>query len=177
MKNIKTFEQFIVEKQEGTGKYNTVQKVIAKLGRRPSIQELAKFINDNYYNVTGVERGDNDERADDKIADLVGFYKFDIDEWEIAWEDAQNESVVTEAKNTIGIAFKDEDDYNDFVEFIESEGGKIVKNTGWDPKTKSWEVEMDIKVLDDIYGEGHPNDKHSGWHGALRDDFESVIIS
>jgi hypothetical protein len=88
----------------------------------------------------------------------------------------QNESVVTEAKNTIGLAFKDEDDYNGFVEFIEDEGGEIFKNIGWDSKTKSWEVIMDIKVLDSIYGEGTPANKESGWYGALPDDFESVII-
>ena len=89
-------ESIVTEKREDVGKYNTVKKVISKLGRRPSEQDLATFINNNYYDVTEVERGDNDERADDKIADLVGFYKFDIDDWEIAWADAQNESVVTE---------------------------------------------------------------------------------
>lgn len=86
------------------------------------------------------------------------------------------ESVVTEARNTIGLAFKDEDDYNGFVEFIDDEGGKIFKNIGWDNKTKSWEVIMDVKVLDDIYGEGTPANKESGWYGALPGDFESVII-
>jgi len=87
-----------------------------------------------------------------------------------------DESLVTEAKNTIGLAFKDENDYNGFVEFIEDEGGKIFKNIGWDNKTRSWEVIMDVKVLDDIYGEGHPGNKESGWYGALPGDFESVII-
>jgi len=87
-----------------------------------------------------------------------------------------SESVVNEAKNTIGLAFKSEDDYNGFVEFIEDEGGKIFKNIGWDHKTKSWEVIMNTSVLDDIYGEGHPGNKESGWYGALPTDFESVII-
>lgn len=98
MKRIKLFEEFIAEKREDVGKYNTVKKVVAKLGRRPSEQELAQFITDNYYDVTEVERGEDDPRANDKIADLVAFYKFDIDDWEIAWADAQNESVVTEAR-------------------------------------------------------------------------------
>lgn len=98
MKKVLLFEQFIAEKREDVGKYNTVKKVLAKLGRRPSEQELAQFITDNYYDVTEVERGDDDPSANDKIADLVGFYKFDIDDWEIAWADAQNESVITEAK-------------------------------------------------------------------------------
>jgi hypothetical protein len=102
--NIKrTFEEFINEQREDVGKYNTVKKVIAKLGRRPSEQDLATFINNNYYDVTEVERGDDDPSANDKIADLVAFYKFDIDDWEIAWADAQNESVVTEDK-TISFA-------------------------------------------------------------------------
>lgn len=97
--NIKrTFEEFINEKREDVGKYNTVKKVIAKLGRRASEQELASFINNNYYDVTEVERGDDDPAANDKIADLVAFYKFDIDDWEIAWADAQNESLVIESK-------------------------------------------------------------------------------
>jgi len=86
------------EKREDVGKYNTVKKVIKELGRRPSEQELATFINNNYYDVTEVERGEDDPAANDKIADLVGFYKFDIDDWEIAWFDAQNESVVNEEK-------------------------------------------------------------------------------
>ena len=89
-------ESSVTEKREEVGEYNTVKKVVAELGRRPSEQDLATFINDNYYDVTEVERGEDDPRANDKIADLVAFYKFDIDDWEIAWEDAQNESVVTE---------------------------------------------------------------------------------
>ena len=91
-------ESVVTEKREDVGKYNTVKKVIAELGRRPSEQDLATFINNNYYDVTEVERGDDDPTANDKIADLVGFYKFDIEDWETAWADAQNESVVTEAK-------------------------------------------------------------------------------
>ena len=90
-------ESVVTEKREDVGKYNTVKKVVAKLGKRPSEQELATFINNNYYDVTEVERGEDDPQANDKIADLVAFYKFDIDDWEIAWSDAQNESVVTEA--------------------------------------------------------------------------------
>ena len=103
-------ESTVSEKREDVGKYNTVKKVIAKLGRRPSEQDLASFINNNYYDVTEVERGDDDPAANDKIADLVAFYKFDIDDWEIAWADAQNESVVTEAK---------EMKFTDFLEILD----------------------------------------------------------
>jgi len=83
---------------------------------------------------------------------------------------------VNEAKNTIGLAFKEEQDYLDFVEFIKDERGSIKKDFGWDSKTKSWEVIMDVKVLDRIYGEGTPSNKESGWYGGLPGDFESVII-
>jgi hypothetical protein len=224
MKKVSLYEEFINEKREDVGKYNTVKKAIKAIkkeyGPTPTEQSVASFINDNYYDVTEVERGDDDPAANDKIADLVAFYKFDIDDWEIAWADAQNESVVneaskdrmikqieralkdgdsifklpmatqkyynknksdfesvvTEAKNTIGLAFKDEDDYNGFVEFIKDEKGSIKKDFGWDSKTKSWEVIMDVKVLDSIYGEGTPGNKESGWYGALPGDFESVII-
>ena len=89
-------ESLVNEKREDVGKYNTVQKVINKLGRRPSERELAQFINNNYYDVTEFEKGEDDETAYNKIADLVGFYKYDTDDWEEAWADVQNESVVTE---------------------------------------------------------------------------------
>jgi hypothetical protein len=83
-------------------------------------------------------------------------------------KDYVKESIeVNEAKNTIGLAFKKEQDYLDFKEFIKDEKGSIKKDFGWDSKTKSWEVEMETKVLEDIYG---------NWYSALPDDFESVII-
>lgn len=115
MKNIKTFESFISEKREDVGKYNTVKKVVAKLGRRPSEQELATFITNNYYDVTEVERGDDDPSANDKIADLVAFYKFDIDDWEIAWFDAQNESVVMEGTTSVVLS-------NRILDFLQERG-------------------------------------------------------
>ena len=92
-------------------------------------------------------------------------------------EEEFHTDVMYEAKNTIGLAFKEEQDYLDFKEFVaEQPRGAIRKNIGFDSKTKSWNVEMDVKVLDSIYGEGTPSDKKSGWYGGLPDDFESVII-
>jgi len=99
---VKMVESTVSEKREDVGKYNTVKKAMKAIkkeyGPTPTPQSVASFINDNYYDVTEVERGDDDPRANDKIADLIATYKFDIEEWEIAWEDVQNESVVTEAK-------------------------------------------------------------------------------
>ena len=129
-KNSKVLESAITEKREDVGKYNTVKKVIAKLGRRPSEQDLASFINKNYYDVTEVERGDNDPSADDKIADLVGFYKFDIDDWETAWEDAQNESAVIESgMSDIHMFANDAKNINDFIKMFFKEFGDKVKKT------------------------------------------------
>mgnify|MGYP003643732175 CR=1 FL=1 len=85
------------------------------------------------------------------------------------------ESVVNEAKNTIGLAFKDKDDYSDFVKFCKDEGVKIRKDLGEDKKTKSWSVEMDVKELEELYGEITPGNKNSGWL-SIKDDFDSVII-
>lgn len=102
----------------------------------------------------------------------------DIMELKELLKDYKNESVVTEAKDTIGLAFKEQQDYLDFKEFVaEQPRGAIRKDIGFDSKTKSWYVEMDVKVLDSIYGEGTPGNKESGWYGGLPGDFESVIIS
>ena len=143
-------ESLVIEKREDVGKYNTVKKVIKELGRRPSEQELATFINNNYYDVTEVERGDDDPTANDKIADLVGFYKFDIDDWEIAWFDAQNESMVTEGKIKYvkGKTYQSEGHWTVYVD-SNSSGFDIRVNhsAGWrlDPHDKREET---LELLD-----------------------------
>jgi hypothetical protein len=91
------------------------------------------------------------------------------------FEQFVNESL-NEAKNTIGLAFKDENEYRDFKEFAEDNGAKIYKDKGFDSKTKSWYIEMEEKQLAHIYGDVQPGDKNSGWM-AIKDDFESVTIS
>ena len=87
------FNQFLNEEYEAAGKYNTVKKVIKELGRRPSEKEVAQFIMKNYKDVTGKELKNSDPETEDKIADIVAFYKFDIGDWEEAMYYAQNESV------------------------------------------------------------------------------------
>ena len=155
MKKVKLFEQFIAEKREKVGEYNTVKKVVAELGRRPSEQDLASFINDNYYDVTEVERGEDDPRANDKIADLVAFYKFDIDDWEIAWSDAQNESVVTEAKDNLYLQL-----HKKYAEFIKGlKAGKIKKLTDlvsvqrWSMEDREDYFDMDSKKKKELSAE------------------------
>ena len=118
-----------------------------------------------------------DGYSKDAVSHFKKFNKACKDELALMKKQGLAESVVTEAKNTIGLAFKEEQDYLDFKEFVADQPrGAIRKNIGFDSKTKSWNVEMDVKVLDSIYGEGTPSDKKSGWYGGLPDDFESVII-
>jgi hypothetical protein len=163
---VKTIESFSIdEKKEDVGKYNTVKKVISKLGRRPSEQELATFINNNYYDVTEVERGEDDPTANDKIADLVGFFKFDIDDWSIAWTDAQNESVVNEARMFYLVGTK-EVTRDEMLTYKYDNKDKPVADNGWpkwlytnnDPKGKTlkWStIKKDMKDLEKYYGEGN----------------------
>ena len=149
-------EDLLESKREDVGKYNTVKKVIKELGRRPSEQELATFINNNYYDVTEVERGDDDPAANDKIADLVAFYKFDIDDWNIAWFDAQNESVVTESFRV----------------------GKVIAIKKYNAKTNRKEV-VDVRVTDYIKKPGSKDFVEYDLKGKKRkvsvDVFKSMI--
>ncbi len=65
-------------------KYNTVEKVINELGRWPDIKDVARFVMENYKDVTGKSIKNSDPEMEDKIADIVAVYKFDIEEWEDA---------------------------------------------------------------------------------------------
>lgn len=91
------------------------------------------------------------------------------------FEEFINESL-NEAKDTVGLGFKEESDYKDFKEFAEENGAKIFKDLSFDSKTKTWTIEMEVKQLEHIYGRILPGNKNSGWM-AIKDDFESVIIS
>ena len=103
-------DKLALEHTLSEAKYNTVEKVLKKLGRRPSEQELASFITKNYYDVTGVKRGDDDPSQNEKIVDLISFYNFDPADFQIAWHDAQNESV-NEASG-------------EFVVYVEKDNGR-----------------------------------------------------
>jgi hypothetical protein len=87
-----------------------------------------------------------------------------------------NESI-NEARNIIGLAFKDENEYKDFKEFAKDNGAKIKRDQGFDRKTKSWYIEMEESQLAHIYGDIQSGNKDSGWMGGIKGDFESVIIS
>ena len=173
MMHIDNFQDFIKAHADAAGmtreefmavlmsENTTIQEGLSKSAIKKQIKIIDKQIEDE-------EGGDGEPLTSETLQDL---------ERERERLLALIESVVTEAKNTIGLAFKEEQDYLDFKEFVaEQPRGAIRKNIGFDSKTKSWNVEMDVKVLDSIYGEGTPSDKKSGWYGGLPDDFESVII-
>ena len=165
-----TFDKFIEE-----------EVIPGGLSGDMSIEDIAKEhavdleeLKDEYEKGIKVEMEHTD---DEEVAkEISRDHLFEDPKYYTKLAEIENESVVTEAKNTIGLAFKEEQDYLDFVEFIKDEKGSIKKDFGWDSKTKSWEVIMDVKVLDRIYGEGTPSNKESGWYGGLPGDFESVII-
>jgi hypothetical protein len=155
-------ESVVTEKREDVGKYNTVKKAIKAIkkeyGPTPTEQSVASFINDNYYDVTEVERGDDDPQANDKIADLVAFYKFDIDDWGIAWADAQNESVVNEGRSINKIQKEYSKTVNDMAEVVvkwkaakesgdaKAEANFLVKLKDLTSKKKSLTSELDDAV-------------------------------
>src|SRR6056300_325918 len=178
MLRVKLYEEFINEsderdwndKRRGPHPYDSGLDSEEEEDKEDQMKDQAKMDDDDpdaYKEMPG-----------DKKAREKGKFKTSkhVKSYHELYGDEENESVVTEAKNTIGLAFKDEDDYTGFVEFIKDEKGSIKKDFGWDSKTKSWEVIMDVKVLDSIYGEVTPGNKESGWYGALPGDFESVII-
>ena len=75
-----------------------------------------------------------------------------------------------------GLSFKKEVDYKEFQKHIKYKGGEIRKDLGFDKETKSWTVEIDTKVLADIYGEYNPGNKKSELASHLTEDFPSVFI-
>ena len=63
-------------------KYDTVRKVIDEIGVNRGIEDLLCFIIENYYDVTGEVIGSRSLIFEnEKIIDLVSFYKFDVEEW------------------------------------------------------------------------------------------------
>ena len=62
--------------------YNTVRKVIDEIGVMAEMEDLLCFIIENYYDVTGEVMGVKSLiMENEKIIDLVSFYKFDVEEW------------------------------------------------------------------------------------------------
>lgn len=93
--------------EEDSGQHNmkTVKGFLKALGsatgkRYVSLQMLAKFIYDNYEDITGENLEDSNPEANDHIADIVSTLKVAPEDFAIAWEDATNESGVNEYSNS-----------------------------------------------------------------------------
>ena len=167
MKNIQTFEEFINEKKY---EYPSFQS-------NKGIHYQDMLISKGYWTYMGKERFGKGLYMNIDNRQTYGFGPDDIEYFKKHLKDIEvMESSVNEARNTIGLAFKDEDEYKDFKEFAEDNGAKIYKDKGFDSKTKSWYIEMEESQLAHIYGDIQPGNKNSGWM-AIKDDFESVIVS
>ena len=83
MKKVKLFEEY-----EAMGKYNTVAKVVKAIGRRPSDKKVAEFIVANFKDVTGEDIESYTTDGDEKIANIVSYYKIDTDTWPEIWDKA-----------------------------------------------------------------------------------------
>lgn len=83
---------------------------------------------------------------------------------------------LNEAKNTITLAFYKLKDYKEFKEFVRDKGWELYKDFSWSDKMKVYSIEIDVSVLEDIYGVGTSGNKNSGWYSALAADFKSSII-
>ncbi len=72
------FNDFLNE-NDVYGKYNTIKKVRAVLGKSPSDEEIAQFIKQNYKEITGEDYNKEEGYDHDKVADIIAFYKVDTD--------------------------------------------------------------------------------------------------
>lgn len=91
MKTIKTFESFLNEAENMKTLRGFLKALKHEYGPTPTPQSVADFIYNNYKAITGESLKNSDPEANDHIADIVAHFKFDIDEWLVAWEDIVNE--------------------------------------------------------------------------------------
>ena len=96
MKYLKLFEEFI---SEGSGVRLSVQQ-IEQLAKRKKVdlrdlEQMVKFISDNYEAITGEPYEDSTTMSmDDTIANLLGKYKVDGEEFGEVWGDLIGEGVM-----------------------------------------------------------------------------------
>lgn len=88
MKKVKLFEAFVNE-----AKLNTLRDVIKAIkkeyGPTPTEQSVADFVVNNYKDITGEDLEDSIPAMSDKLADIVGHYRFDGEDFMIAFDDAR----------------------------------------------------------------------------------------
>jgi hypothetical protein len=95
MNKVKLFEEYVDE-----AKALSIDKLVKMIGDKPTVDELARFVYQNYDKVTGLKKSMRDEEMDfpTEIEDLANHFGFDVfdDEFMYSYQ-AAAESVVTEA--------------------------------------------------------------------------------
>ena len=120
MKRIKLFEEFVNEAENMRTLKGFLKAIKHEYGPTPGPQSVADFIYNNYKAVTGEKLKDSDPESNDHIADIIAHFKFDIDEWLIAWEDRMNESVSEGAMTVTPESDVKVDDYT-------TDAGELIK--------------------------------------------------
>lgn len=87
MKNVRLFEEFVNENMKTLR--GVVKSINKEYGPTPSEQSVADFIVNNYLDITGEDLEDSNPEASDKIADIIAHYKFDGEDFMIAFDDAR----------------------------------------------------------------------------------------
>jgi hypothetical protein len=95
MDKVKLFEEYVDE-----AKALSIDKLVKMIGDKPTVDELARFVYQNYDKVTGLKKSMRDEEMEfpTEIEDLANHFGFDVfdDEFMYSYQ-AAAESVVTEA--------------------------------------------------------------------------------
>lgn len=94
----KKFNEFLNEANNMKTLKGFLKEIRKEYGPTPTPQSVADFIYNNYEEVTGERLEDSDPESNDHIADIIAYFKFDIDEWMVAWTDRTNESVNEKVK-------------------------------------------------------------------------------
>lgn len=166
---VKTFDEFVNESLINEGKWSKLMK--AANSRQASVPFSLVAIKDGKVVDQIISIQDKD-----LIPAHYEALKKKHKDAKISLEDGTGKrllmtEMLSEAK-LVNIGFSEEDDYDNFKEFVnDMPRGSIKKDLGWSSRSKSWEVKMDVKVLDSIYGKGKP-----GWRDGLSSDFASAII-
>jgi hypothetical protein len=87
MKNVRLFEEFVNENMKTLR--GAVKAIKKEYGPTPSEQSVADFVVNNYEAITGEDLEDSIPAMSDKLADIVAYYKFDGDDFMIAFDDAR----------------------------------------------------------------------------------------
>ena len=87
MKNVRLFEEFVNENLRTLK--GVIKGIKKEYGPTPTEQSVADFVVNNYEAITGEDIEDSIPEMSDKIADIVAHYRFDGEDFMIAFDDAR----------------------------------------------------------------------------------------